>query len=147
PRIADGNHVIFPVLSQFLHSGDHEFGSQFRTGFKLPPLCLSRGENLHVSSPYIDGEHLHEPAPVFFMRSTRVPETLPRRSPPAKAESVVSIPKRTPVTCRFGSPAKGAKEELLFFKESYRLRWSEGGPDSRNFKTDQWNRNRQSVIN
>src|SRR5215510_15167579 len=46
PRVANRYHIILPLPSEFLDSGNHLFGRQFWSGGKLPRLVLASSENL-----------------------------------------------------------------------------------------------------
>src|SRR5712691_1042476 len=45
-RIANGYHVIFPILRELLNSGDHLFRRHCRSGRKLPLYAVPSCENL-----------------------------------------------------------------------------------------------------
>src|SRR6266446_3612815 len=59
PRIANRYRVILPIAGEFLDACYHLSGRQLGTGWKFPRLLLSRSENLHVGSAYVDNQHIH----------------------------------------------------------------------------------------
>src|SRR5262247_4700273 len=59
PRVANRYHVILPLPSEFLDSGNHLFGRQFWPGGKFPRFGLSSGEDLHVGPADINNQHIH----------------------------------------------------------------------------------------
>src|SRR5262249_20068209 len=65
PWIANGYRVICPTLGNLLDASDHLFGAQLWAGWKFPMLLLFCRENLHMSSAYIDNQHVHRLPHVF----------------------------------------------------------------------------------
>src|SRR6266478_1833892 len=67
--IANRYRVILPILGKLFDARDHLFGGQLGTRCKFTKLLLSCSENLHVSSAYVDDQHIHRALHVFSRSS------------------------------------------------------------------------------
>src|SRR5262245_40613059 len=72
-RVTDRYRIIFPVPREFLDASDHLFGSQRGPGGEFPTFFLYGREDLHVGSPYIDNQHIHDETSVTVLLLIHLP--------------------------------------------------------------------------
>src|SRR4030095_5998888 len=63
--VTDGNSFILPIRDELLHAGNHLLWCQSWTGIKLAMNLVAGGKDLHVSSAYINNQHIHRALHVF----------------------------------------------------------------------------------
>src|SRR5207247_10339992 len=59
-RVTDGYDVILPVPDKLPNLGNHSFWSQCWSRVELAMCVFTRGEDLDMSSAYINNQHVHK---------------------------------------------------------------------------------------